>query len=362
MYSKTILMLQDKRITQYLKMFLGKRKKPIESEEPLLTDIDAVRNELFITRNTSNLRKAFGQFIKTQGFPFLLIIDYVIDFGLMEKEDPDKRKVLRTFLISFIILANARGFDGACAHMVLLCSKKDSHIVKVYRNNPAILLKQLKTNDERVNTLIRSYIQNPEKLKQLLNIYPLVKPESGNYAEMQQELNRIIDQVEGSVKKARGAGLAPEETDAPEEPPAPEMINEDHPPADVICRATRDRIVVNGKVRPISEEERNKYPEKNIFLEGAITVKTATEVCDRILQLFQTMTKLNPFRKEERIFIRVPDTSLIDGAFPSAVGSFLNGSLNEYTGISIDLGPENSRKLQGSRGIIAIKDYLVKNI
>ena len=363
MYDKSIVLLQDRRIAQYLKLFLGKRRKEVEVAYPLLSDIDAVRNELFITRNTSNLRVAFGQFIKAHGFPFLLAIDYTVDFGLAEREDPDRRKILRTILISYVILANAKGYDGSLANIVLLCSKKECHLAELYRKNHAILLKQLKTNDERVNALIRSYIQQGESPRRFLNLYPLVKPMDGNYHAMQESLDRFIDQIEQELKQSsRRDGETVQEVGDKQKPAAPEMNTRDLPPADVICRATLDKIVVNGEVRPVTGEERERYHEKNIVLEGAITVKTVTLVNERILDLFKVMARFNPFRKNERIFIRVPDESVIDGSFAASVGSFLSGSLFEYTGISIDMGPENSRKLKSSGGFIAIRDYLIKNL
>jgi hypothetical protein len=362
MYEKSIVLLKDRRTAQYLKLFLGKRNREVDTSQPLLSDIEAVRNELYTTRNTSNLRVAFGQLIKTHGFPFLMAIDYTVDFGLKETEDPDKRKVLRTILISYIILASAKGFDNALANVVLLCSKKEFHLVEVYRKNPVILLKQLRTNDERVNALIRSHIQKGEELRRFLNLHPLVKPVDGDYHGMLENLNRFVDQVEKQVKQAHGGAGKPHREAREPGAPVLEMNTEELHPADVICRATLDKIVVNGEVRSITEEERERYHEKVVVLKGAITVKTVTMVNERILDLFRVMARFNPFRKTERIFIRVPDESVIDGSFASSVGSFLAGSLSEYSGISLDMGPENSKKLQSSGGFIAIRDFLIKNL
>ncbi|MFW6181569.1 MAG: hypothetical protein ACOC8N_07460, partial [Spirochaetota bacterium] len=322
MYDKSIVLLQDRRTAQYLKLFLGKRNKEVDTSSPLLSDIEAVRNELYVTRNTSNIRVAFGQFIKNHGFPFLVALDYTVDFGLKEQEDPDRRKVLRTILISYIILANAKGFDRSLANIVLLCGKKDAHLVEVYRNNPSILLKQLRTNDERVNALIRSHIQKGDELRRFLNLFPLVRPTDGDYHGMLENLGRYVDLIEKELKQARGGEGGAEPEGRKPARPTPEMNTQELPPADVICRATLDKIVVNGEVRPITEEERERYHEKVIVLEGAITVRTVTMVNERILDLFKVIARFNPFRKNERIFIRVPDESVIDGSFASSVGSF----------------------------------------
>jgi len=353
MYQKSIIILQDKRFAQHIKVLLHKKKKGVLSTYPLLTDIDSIRNELFITKNTSNIRVSLGQFIKEHGFPYLFIMDYMIDFGLKEEEDPDKRKLLRTVLIAFTVLANAKGYSNALANIVLVAGKKKSPIVSVYIKNPSILLKQLHTNDERVNSFIKSFLTHNEKLINFFNLSSLVQPEEGHYANALQQLEKITDDIDkkiASKKKPQTPGTTTE------------MITDDLDPADVICRATMEKIFVNGEMRTISEGEKNRYREKNISLEGALTVKTITAVKERLLTLFQAMSKINPFKKDERIFIHVPDSSLIDGSFASSMGTFLSSALPEYKGISLDVGAENSKKLRKSNGYFAVKDFIIKNL
>jgi hypothetical protein len=354
MYKKSLIIIEDKRTAQYLKIFLRRNRRDVHDADALLSDVESIRNELYFTKNTSNLRKSFGQFIKNNGFPFLLIVDYTVDFGLTKAEDPDCRKLLRTFLIAFTILANAKGYDDAVANIILVCRKKDAPVVDVFRKNPLILLKQLKTNADRVNELIRTFIAEPERARRFFALHPLVKPADGNLLRMEQALEEIVADVEGRIEEI--------ETPSPTPPSAPEMIEEDLEPADVICRVTIDRVFVNGEIRDLREDEKKRFQEKNILLDGAITIKTAMAVNERVLDLFNRMKKLNPFKKDERIFIRVPDSSLIDGSFASSVGSFLASSLGEYSGISIDMGPKNVDKIKNSNGFIAIKDYLIKNL
>jgi hypothetical protein len=74
------------------------------------------------------------------------------------------------------------------------------------------------------------------------------------------------------------------------------------------------------------------------------------------------MAKINPFKKDEKVFINVPDTSVIDGAFAGTMGTFLSSAFPEYTGISFNMGKENCEKVKNSQGYVAIKDYIIKNL
>jgi hypothetical protein len=353
MYQKSILLTQDRRLEQFIKILLRTKKKEVEADFPLLSDIKALRSDIQQYRNTLNLRGEFGSFIKSFGFPYMIIMDYLIDFGLPQSLDPDKRKLLRTFLIAFTILANGKGFDSATSNIVFIIDKKDQRAVSEFIQDPALILEQIQTQDARVNAIIYSFTKDRERVKRFYNLSYIFRPVEGNYNKEMETLDKNIDQVDAVLnqkdkKQSTSASSA--------------MITEDVKPAEVICRATIERIIVNGEVKDISDEERERYEEKNIYLIGAVTVKTIKTVNERIVQTIKAMNKINPFKKEERIFINIPDTTLIDGSFASSMGSFLNGELRAYKGISLNMGEKNCGKVSSSQGFIAIRDYLIKNL
>ena len=104
------------------------------------------------------------------------------------------------------------------------------------------------------------------------------------------------------------------------------------------------------------------YIEKNIHLEGAITTNTLSVVTNRVFTTFQAMSKVNPFQKDEKIFINIPDSSIVDGSFASVIGTFLTKSLAEFSGISINMGKTNIEKVKNSEGYITIRDFIIKNL
>jgi hypothetical protein len=44
------------------------------------------------------------------------------------------------------------------------------------------------------------------------------------------------------------------------------------------------------------------------------------------------------------------------------MGTFLSSVFPEYTGISLNIGKENSEKMRNSKGYVAIKDFILKNL
>jgi len=353
MYGKSILITQNKRLEQFIKHMMKNRKMEIETELPLLSNINKIREDIHLNNNTVNLRAEFGYFIKTYGFPFMLILDYQVDFSLSLNSDPDQRKLVRTFLLAFTLLANSKGFENATANIVFIVNKKQFIPVSKFTKNPTALLTQIRTKDERINAMIDAFTSDGEKVKRFFHISYIFEPENGKYAQEVERLEKIIDIFENIIES-----IPEPET----QKTGTEMITVNLPPADVICRATFENVIINGELRQIKEEQKHTFLEKNIHLIGALTQKTTNTVKDRITATFKVMAKCNPFKKDERIFITIPDSSVLDGSFAVSIGTYLSQELSEYTGISFNIGKANHDKLKSSKGYFAIEDYIMKNL
>jgi formiminotetrahydrofolate cyclodeaminase len=353
MYGKSILITQNKRLEQFIKHMMKNRKMEIETELPLLSNINKIREDIHRNNNTVNLRAEFGYFIKTYGFPFMLILDYQVDFSLSLNSDPDQRKLVRTFLLAFTLLANSKGFENATANIVFIVNKKQFIPVSKFTKNPTALLTQIRTKDERINAIIDAFTSDDEKVKRFFHISYIFEPENGKYAQEVERLEKIIDIFKNIIES-----IPEPET----QKTGTEMITDKVSPADVICRATLEKMIVNGEISHIKEEEKHTYLEKNIHLVGALTQKTTNTVKDRITTTFKVMAKCNPFKKDERIFINIPDSSVLDGSFAVSIGTYLSQELSEYTGISLNIGKANHDKLKNSKGYFAIEDYIMKNL
>jgi len=352
MYQKTIIITNDKRYEQFIKILLRKKKLEVETDLPLLSDMESIRNDIFRNKNTINIRGEFGHFIKEYGLPYMLVMDYQVEFGIPGITDLDNRKLLKTFILAFTILAQAKGYENGTANFVLIVNRKHESTVQQFAKYPLFLLDQVRTRDERVNAIIDAFASNQEKVKSFFRISYILQPADGNYAAELDRLEKIVRAYEKIIS------LRPMK-----EPEGKvEMVSDDLEPADIICRATLEKIIINGELRPISDEQKSCYMEKNIHLLGAITQKTIPEVQERILTTFTIMAKINPFKKDEKIFLHVPDSTLIDGSFASSMGTFLTTVLEEYSGVSINIGKGNLEKVKKSPGFIALKDFILKNL
>ncbi len=353
MYTKSIVLIEDRRLEQFTKQLLQRKKKAVETTIPLLTKVSAIKEDIQKNKNTVNLRGEFGHFVKENGLPFLMIMDYHVDFGLSLQEDPDKRKLVRTFLLAFTLLANAKGHGDASANIVFVVDKNMASTISQFSKYPSFLLEQIRTMDDRVNSIIDSFAADRNKVKSFFKITYIFNPEEGKYAPEIERLDNIVDTFD-KIVAAKLKAIKTKTTT--------EMITDTLKPAEVICRATLEKIIRNGKLDQVREEAKKRYIEKNIHLGGAITTKTLNEDTKRHLATFQAMSKVNPFKKDEKIFINIPDSSVIDGSFASVMGAFLTKSLAGFKGISLNMGKTNSEKVKNSEGYIAIKDYIIKNL
>jgi hypothetical protein len=132
MYSKSIIIVNDKRLEQFIKQLMQRKKKAVETAMPLLSNISAIKEDIQKNKNTVNVRGEFGYFVKENGLPFMMIMDYLVDFGLSLQEDPDKRKLVRTFLLAFTLLANAKGLGNASANIVFVVDKNMAQNTRLF--------------------------------------------------------------------------------------------------------------------------------------------------------------------------------------------------------------------------------------
>jgi len=353
MYERTIILTEDKRLEQFIKHLFRSKKREIETILPLLTSLVSIKNDIHKIGNTVNIRGEFGYFIKNYGFPYMLIMDYQIDFSLPLQNDPDKRKLVRTFLLAYALLAHGKGFENAHANIVFIITKDQHSTMLQFIKNPALLFGQIRTKDQRINAIIDSFVKNREKTRKYFKISYIFKPTDGKYAAEMDRLEKIMETYDKIIES-----IPEPETIKP----STQMISEDLPSADVICRAALEKIIINGEARPIDEKEKTKYLEKNVHIIGAATQLTMPQVKDRIIATFKAMAKINPFKKDERIFIILPDSSIIDGSFAISIGTFLAKELSEYTRVSVDIGKSNLDKLKRSQGFFAIEDFIIKNL
>jgi hypothetical protein len=347
-YTKTILLTEDRAFERAIKQLFLRRKVEVSQEMPLLSDIETVYSEISRNRSTVNIRGEFGFFIKTYGLPYLLILDYMCNFGRDPAVVSDKQALVRALLFVLTVVAQSSECSGGTANVVFIVEKKYEKALQQVAKNPLFLLDQIRRGDDRCVRMIDSFAADENRVKNYFRISYLLQRENARYLEEVKKLERLMDGYDRLIAAQQG----------PEGPQGMEMIRDSRDPADVLCRATLDRIMVNGVLRDTTEEEREKYEEKDVHLVGSLTESTMPTVLERVLTTFNEMAHINPFKKDGPVAIRVPDASLVDGSFASSLGIFLSNALSEYRGIRIYLGKKNLEKVRKSPGFIALQGFI----
>jgi hypothetical protein len=237
---------------------LRKKKREIESDLPLLTDLESIRNDIVRNKNTFNIRGEFEYFIKEYGLPYMMIIDYQTELSVPGITEPDNRKLLKTFILAFTILAEVKGYDSDTANLVLIIEKKHETTIQQFAKYPLFILDQIRSGDDRINAIIDAFASDREKVNNFFKIFYILQPADGNYAAEIERLEKIMLVCDKLIPRH----------EMKEPDGNVEMLTDDFEPADVICRATLEKIIVNGELKPITDEQKSLYIEKNIHIHG----------------------------------------------------------------------------------------------
>ncbi|GEM_PF-2047459 len=351
MYKKSIILLKNRPVAQIIKGFLTTRKKELENESTLLNDFDEVKKDIHSNKNTVNLRKHFGNFIMKNGMPYLMVMDYRADLGLPQEIDPDQLKIFNTFLISFCILAHTPSHEKQTINLILLLDPNETKFKEEAIKNPALLFEGLKTHDERANIFINNIAKNPEKAKQFINLHTLTYQEGQNIHAELKKLETLIATIDSRLSKIKQDNMQKN---------ASKILTENLEPARIICRPTGEKIVCNGEIKDITEEEKTKYFGSYVNVEGAVTQSTAPVVQKRIIDTINSVSRIKPITKDSKLVFLIPDSSVIDSSFATSMGIFFTNLKTKYPGVMIDLGEVNLEKVKTSPGLIVVKGLLVK--
>jgi hypothetical protein len=280
-----------------------------------------------------------------------MVLDYKANLDLPPEIDPDQQKIFNTFLISFSILAHTPTHEKKTINLVLLLDPGETCFQPDCVKEPSLLFQGLKTHDERANAFINNIARNSAKAKQFINIHTLTYQEGQNLIAELKKLENIISNIDSALNRLKQERIKEESAKA---------ITENLEPARIICRPTGEKIICNGEIRDITEEEKTKYFGSYISVEGAITQSTAQIVQKRIADTIAAMARLKPINKESKLVFLIPDSSHIDSTFATSMGIFLTNLKSKYPGVTIDMGEINLEKVKSSPGLIAIKGLLVK--
>ena len=160
MSNKIILITEKPRVTPPIKIALNSLGLEITTDYPALSSTSVMRTGIASSGKTAFIRTALLRFIKQNGFPRAIIMDSQIDLGLGNVQDADMLKILKTFLIAYVILSRGAEFKDLHGNFILLT--KGGEFEKKYGigADPHSAMNLLSTQNPEISLFIEEYKNN----------------------------------------------------------------------------------------------------------------------------------------------------------------------------------------------------------
>jgi len=180
MSNKVILITEIPRINTTIKLALNQVGLEIVSDYPALSSLSVMRTGISKSGKTAFIRTELLRFIKERGFPRAIIMDGMINPGSVPDVTADMFKILKTFLIAYIILNKGEQFKGLRGNIILLTKGKDFARETGLGTNPQAVIDMLTTQNPEINALIDEIKQSPELFNSVFTIHLLDTEQSSD--------------------------------------------------------------------------------------------------------------------------------------------------------------------------------------
>jgi hypothetical protein len=345
---KIMLISDNSRISMPIKTSITPFGLEIDEEFLNLHSLSLMRKAINSTKSTNFIRSELLRFIKQNGYPFLTIIDYKIDTGLGADIDPDKMKILRTILISYIILSKGNGFENLKANIILLGTNSQQQEILKIETNPHLILGLLATKDESINAFITELKKDMAKFSKLFYIKGLNTEIRSD--EIVLKLTAYIQTI-----KARENLTKP----STPESDAPKHDAEDHDTPRLIFRIDDNNVFSDGEIISDEKSEFNNLNKNEFYVLGHWTNKTQLDLTKKIIKVVNSgVTRERKFDAEEKIIINLNGNCSVDAATTASIAQLLVRDLSGYKNIIFKVSQKNMEILQNSAGAQMIKKYL----
>ncbi|MDD5067743.1 MAG: hypothetical protein PHF84_11925 [bacterium] len=354
--NKFILLTANKRLFQALSQAIRSKKLDLETDLPPLCDIDYIRKILVRTKNTSFIREAYSNFIKKyNGTPLGIIIDYKIDLNLDPELDPDKMKLLKTLLISGVILSNMTNLNYTFTNLICIGSPDSLNQFKVFKDKPFLLYKWMKTSNPQINRLLENKVLYPEKTIETFSFDYILIDEKNDIISASKKLELIIDHIVSRKQSYINREMTKNQT---------EILKGDFEPAKLIFKISSHRAYMDGKIYDVENNPKFKaFEESMIYIIGHYVNSTLTVVNEKIKKfLLEDLPKIRKIDQDTEINIILNDEAVIDGSTTPSLNIFFSITLRDYKNIHLIPSPQNFGKMEKSPGFISLKNFILKKL
>ncbi len=353
---KVIILTRNKRLRQGLIQSIKLKGLEVESDIISLYDMDHITKMIKNTGNTGFLRNAFSDLIKeNNGTPFCIILDYLVDFGLSKELDPDNLKLLKTFSISSIILANISNLQYNTTNIVLIGSPENLKQLEIYKSDPHLVFKIAKTQNPGLNKMLEEVIENPKKIKNVFTVNYLLMDQTNDYLSAANKLETLLDKY--IQKRLSLINLKKSKSQT-------EILTGEYDPAKILFKISDSQIYIDGETFNIEGNSKfEKYKENIIYIQGYYIQSTVARVNETLEKfILVDYPKIRQLSIDSEINISLEEHTIIDGGITPALNFLLSMKLKDFKDIHLITSPVNFTKIENSPGFISLRDYIIKKL
>jgi hypothetical protein len=190
---KAVLISENKRAFLTLRGALGKHGIEFESGYLNLHSLPMIKKIIAKTGSTAFIRNELLRYLREVGMPYMVILDYDINLGADAAPQADTRRLLRTYLVSYIILAKAQGFERLSGNFIILGPLSRMAEILALEKNPPSILKMLSTKDDKVNAIIDEIKGDEARFNRLFYIKGINT--DGNAGEIIESVNQAVSEI-----------------------------------------------------------------------------------------------------------------------------------------------------------------------
>jgi len=340
---KGLVLSKSVSILQKIKEAANSMDFEVEENFPPLTSLDSIIELIQKNKSTAFLRTELLRFFKERGFPYFIAIDFTIDTGLEKKLDPDKMKILRTFLISYIILSRGKDFSQLQGNFILFYNNQDKNKIASFQNNPQNILNNLATKDKIINSFIEELKKDFKSFTKLFILKCLNKED--NLEQIISELKLFTGKI--NIKNKYIPVKKEEKTST--------IDKTDYDPANILYKFSETKIYINGEIKDISDKYK-ELKDDRMYLQGHWTNKTLAEVANKISKAIKSgLGKNKSFKAGQEILIDINQKTIIDSTIIMSISQLTSKELIDYKTIFL-INEKNREMLENSTGFNFIKN------
>jgi len=348
MSNKVILVTEVPRINTTIKLALNQVGLEIVGDYPALSSLSVMRTGISKSGKTAFIRTELLRFIKERGFPRAIIMDSMINPVSVPDITADMFKILKTFLIAYIILRKGEQFSGLKGNFILLTKGKDFNKETGIGTNPQIVIDMLTTQNPEINALIEE-MKDRDIFNSAFTISLLDTEQSSDV--LRDSIVKFITRTEKGTDS--GAVLHEEMHDDADDP----GNSADPDPAHILCRIDAETVYDDGEIITELTEEHISLNEKEIYVTGSWVSSNELDVAKKIASLILKGVegKLR-FSFNDEIKVNLDNRCIMDKNTTLSMAQLFTKNLAAYKKIKIRAGVKNSELMQKSRGFPMIRD------